>query len=360
MYLNRIAPSFGRAVSAADALTRNQTSFLVRPPGSRNRFRRTASVAAVATLLCFTPGTMFAQHGNYRHGSSGKVSKVTCSSGSLTGAGTDACTVTLTSAAGNGGMTVSLASSSSAVKVPTSVAVVSGATTAGFAATASVVSSAQTATLTASGNGNSAAYSLQLKPATTIPTGTAALTLGSTSVAFGSVSLNTPSTQTVKLTSSGTASLTISSAPIKGTGFTMSGVTTPLTLTPGQTATLDLQFDPTAAGADTGTVTIASNAASGGTATIGLSGTGTSAAGYQVQLTWDAPSSSSDPVAGYKVYRAASGGTSYQLLNTSVQQPTTYIDTTVLAGTSYTYEVMSVDASGVQSVPSNVYAAAIP
>jgi hypothetical protein len=178
-------------------------------------------------------------------------------------------------------------------------------------------------------------------------------------VAFGSVSLNTSSTQTVKLTSSGTASVTISGASITGTGFAMSGVTTPVTLTPGQAATLNLQFDPTAAGADTGTVTISSNASSGGTVTIGLSGTGTAAATYKVELAWAAPASSSDPVAGYHVYRSSSGG-AYALLNSSVNVPTTYTDTTVQAGTTYDYEVKSVDASGVESAASGVYAAAVP
>lgn len=312
-------------------------------------------------LLCGLPSGMFAQHQHgYRNGGGSReeLSGLTCSNGSLTGAGTDACTVTLTEAASGDGFMVNLASSSSAVKVPASVTVVSGATSARFTATASTVSSAQTATLTASDSNNSESYSLQLKPAATT-TGTPALTVGSASVAFGSVSLNTPATQTVKLTSSGTASVTISAATIKGTGFTMSGVTAPLTLTAGETATLDLQFDPTAAGADTGTVTISSNSSSGATSTIALSGTGTSSTAYAVDLSWDSPASSSDAVTGYNIYRASSGG-EYELLNKSVNAPTTYTDTTVQAGASYTYEVMSVDSSGVQSAPSNVFSATVP
>ena len=75
-------------------------------------------------------------------------------------------------------------------------------------------------------------------------------------MAFGNVDLNTPTTQTVLLTSSGTAAVTINAASLTGTGFTMSGVTAPVTLSPGQTETLDLVFDPTAAGAATGLVTI--------------------------------------------------------------------------------------------------------
>ncbi|MFP5228638.1 MAG: choice-of-anchor D domain-containing protein [Acidobacteriota bacterium] len=171
--------------------------------------------------------------------------------------------------------------------------------------------------------------------------------------------MNTPATQTVRLTSSGTAPLTISGATIQGTGFSMSGMTTPLTLPPAQTATLDVQFKPAAAGTDAGTVSILSNAASGGSSAIALSGTGTSASSYEVQLNWSAPASSSDAVTGYNVYRAANGG-AYQRLNSSASQSATYTDTTVQSGTSYSYEVMSVDASGVESAPSNLYTAAVP
>ena len=312
----------------------------------------------MVTLLCCAPGLMLGQHRGVR--GSHPLGSLTCNSASLTGAGTDACQVTLT-AVTSSEMTVSLASSSSAVKVPASLAVAAGTSSAKFTATASAVSSAQTATLTASDSSNSETYSLQLKAALTGTTGTTAgLTLGSSSVAFGSVNLNSPATQTVKLTFSGTGSVTISAAAIKGTGFSMTGMTTPLTLSAGQTATLDLQFDPTAAGADTGTATITSNASSGGTATIALSGTGTSTAAYQVELDWDAPGSSGVTVSGYHIYRAPSGSSSYTLLNSSVTQPTTYSDTAVQAGSTYNYKVTSVDSSGVESSPSSVYTATIP
>jgi fibronectin type 3 domain-containing protein len=77
-------------------------------------------------------------------------------------------------------------------------------------------------------------------------------------------------------------------------------------------------------------------------------------------LTWNAPSNSSDPVAGYNVYRLPSGGTSYQLLNSSAITTTSYLDTTVTNGQTYDYIVESVDASGVTSTPSNMASANIP
>jgi hypothetical protein len=132
-----------------------------------------------------------------------------------------------------------------------------------------------------------------------------------------------------------------------------------MTLNAGQTSTLEVQFDPTTTGAQTGTVALASNCSMGGTMTVALSGTGAASATYEVELNWDAPASSGDPVAGYHIYRATSGG-SYTLLNSSVNVPTTYSDTTARAGATYNYEVTSVDASGVESIPSNVFTAAIP
>jgi hypothetical protein len=283
----------------------------------------------------------------------GALSSLTCTTMSYSAAGTDACTVTLSAAAPAGGLVVTLASNNSAVTVPASVTVAAAATTAPFTATIAAVTSTQTATLTATASGVAKTAVLQLTG------GSIGLTLGSTSVAFGNVNLNTPTTQTVLLTSSGTAAVTISAATLTGTGFTMSGVTAPVTLSPGQTETLDLVFDPTTAGAATGLVTITSNATSGATATIALSGAGVSSALYEVQLTWDAPTETTDPAVGYNVYRSTGSG-SYELLNTSVNTPTTFTDTTVASGSSYNYEVTSVDASGVESAPSNVYTAAIP
>jgi len=193
----------------------------------------------------------------------------------------------------------------------------------------------------------------------TVNQGTSTLSISATSVGFGNVALNTPATQTVILSSTGTASVTVNSAVLTGTGFTMSGPRFPATLTPGQTAALNVEFDPTAAGAATGSLTITSTSSSNGTAVIPLTGTGV-ASSYAVDLSWDAPTSSADPVAGYNVYRSPSGASTYQLLNSSVDTQTTYVDSTVQDGQSYDYIVESVDDSGVESAPTSPVAVAIP
>ena len=207
-----------------------------------------------------------------------------------------------------------------------------------------------TVTLSATNSAGTGTGSLAL---TIAAAAQATLSINATSLSFGDVYLNSPATQSVTLTSSGTAAVTVSAATISGAGFSDSGATFPLTLTPNQTATLAVEFDPTAAGAVTGSLTIASNSSSNGTAVVSLSGTGETDEAWEVNVTWSAPTSSPDPVAGYNVYRSSNGGTSYQQLNAASITTTTYSDTTVQTGVAYDYIVESVDANGLTSSPSN-------
>ncbi len=108
-------------------------------------------------------------------------------------------------------------------------------------------------------------------------TGTAGnpqLTIGAASLSFGSIAVNTPTTQSLVLTSTGTTPVIVNSATITGAGFTLIGGSFPVTINPNQTLTLQLQFDPTTAGALTGQITIKSNSTTGNSAVVGLSGTG--------------------------------------------------------------------------------------
>jgi fibronectin type 3 domain-containing protein len=133
-------------------------------------------------------------------------------------------------------------------------------------------------------------------------------------------------------------------------------------LNPTLAITLDVIFDPTAAGAASGQLTI-NNASTGASSAVALTGTGAGGSAptpHQVSLTWDAPTSSPDPVAGYNIYRSSSGSTSYQLLNASIDTQTTYVDTNVQESATYIYYVMSVDSSGLQSTSSNQVTATIP
>jgi len=186
------------------------------------------------------------------------------------------------------------------------------------------------------------------------------LSLNATTIAFGNVNLNSPATQSLILTSTGASAVTVSAATVIGSGFTISGASFPISLTTNQTATLSVQFDPTIAGTASGTLTIVSTSLTNPIAIIGLSGTGVVEVPYQVNLSWDAPSSSPDPVAGYNVYRSPDGASTYQQLNTAVVTQTSYVDTGVQDGQSYDYIVESVDSSGIESAPSNTATVPIP
>jgi hypothetical protein len=210
--------------------------------------------------------------------------------------------------------------------------------------------------LTATGNPTSVTVSMS-GTGETKTTGPA-LQLQSTSVNFGNVQINTSATQSVTITSSGTAALVISGATVTGSDFAVSGLTFPATLNPTQTATLDIGFDPVAAGATTGQITLSTNTPSG-SAAIALGGTGEIAA-YEVELSWDAPAASSDPPVGYNIYRSVNGSTVYNLRDLTVNESTSYTDTAVQVGDTYSYYVESVDAHGNHSAPSNIFTATIP
>ena len=202
-----------------------------------------------------------------------------------------------------------------------------------------------TATIALSGNGIAE------------PTGPA-LKLQSTSIAFGDVSLNTPATQTVQVTSSGTAPLIISAITLTGESFHVDGASLPLTLNPAQSLTLTISFDPSAAGTVTGSISLLSNA-SPAKATIALSGTGETRT-YQVGLSWDSPVDSKVPIVGYRIYRESSSDSFYSLLNATLVGATSYTDGSVAAGMTYNYYVESVDAEGNSSSPSNTFTITIP
>lgn len=278
---------------------------------------------------------------------------IQCTSTSVVGSASDGCTVSLTGPAPSAGISISLASSNSAVAVPSSVTIPAAATAVTFNISISAVTTTQSTTINATAGSVSTNVVIQLMPSAPV------LSVNATSVSFGSVPVNATSTQSVTLSSTGSQPVTVNSISITGTGFSISGVSFPVTLTPGQSVVLSVAFAPSASGSISGQLTISSNSASNPTNAISLTGTGVVAA-HSVSLTWDAPASSPTPVAGYNVYRAPTGSTSYQLLNTGVDTQTAYVDYTVQSGLTYDYIVRSVDTQGVESAPSNTSTATIP
>jgi hypothetical protein len=97
------------------------------------------------------------------------------------------------------------------------------------------------------------------------------LTATPASVSFGSVQIGQSQTQTETVNNTGSASATISQASVSGTGFSISGITTPVTLGPGQSTSFSVTFAPQSSGNFSGSVSIASDA-SNSPLTMSLSG----------------------------------------------------------------------------------------
>jgi hypothetical protein len=104
--------------------------------------------------------------------------------------------------------------------------------------------------------------------------GAGVLSANSTTLSFGNIAVGSTGSQSVTVTNTGTATVNIASATISGAAFTVVGGNPASSIAVGQSATVQIQLAPTAAGAVTGTFTITSDASNSPLA-ISLSGTGT-------------------------------------------------------------------------------------
>jgi hypothetical protein len=111
-----------------------------------------------------------------------------------------------------------------------------------------------------------------------------ALGANPTSLAFGSVQVGNSANLSETLTNTGGTNLTISAATASGNGFSLSGLSLPLTLTAGQSTSFTVLFAPTTNGAANGSVSITSNG-SNPNLSIPLSGTGVTPGTLTANLT---------------------------------------------------------------------------
>ena len=101
-----------------------------------------------------------------------------------------------------------------------------------------------------------------------------ALSPSPSALSFGNVQVGNNRQLSETLTNSGGVNVHITQATIAGTGFSMSGLTPPLLLTPGQHYTFTVTFTPPSPANDSGNVSIVSDASNPNLG-IPLSGTGT-------------------------------------------------------------------------------------
>ena len=180
------------------------------------------------------------------------------------------------------------------------------------------------------------------------------LTPSTTSLSFGSQALNASATQSVTLTNTGNAAVSISQVNVTGTGFTLSGSAPLVTLSAGQAASFSVTFTPTAAGSDAGSASVVSTAANS-PLSISLSGSG--AQPHFVSLAW---SETSSGVVGYNVYSSTQPSGPYSRLNTAPVATMAYTDNTVQSGQTYYYWITALDSSGNESAFSTDVAVTIP
>jgi hypothetical protein len=104
------------------------------------------------------------------------------------------------------------------------------------------------------------------------------ISVAPSALGFGNVRVGASQSQAVTITNTSTQTVTVSWTGVYGTGFSISGLTYPLSLAPGTSAVLSVTFAPLAVGSDTGSVWVRTSATGRRyrrrTASAALTGTG--------------------------------------------------------------------------------------
>ena len=108
----------------------------------------------------------------------------------------------------------------------------------------------------------------------------AGITASPSSLSFGQVAVGSSSTLPVVLTNTRTWKLTLTALQLSGAGFSVSGATLPITLSTGQSITLNLTFAPLSAITSSGSVFV-----TGPALNVPLNGTGTGTTAGQLTIT---------------------------------------------------------------------------
>ena len=192
---------------------------------------------------------------------------------------------------------------------------------------------------------------------TPTPVGSSAsLSATPSSLGFGSQVLNTPTTQTTKITNTGSVAVAITQDSIVGSGFS-TGITTPINLNPAQSVSVPVVFNPGAAGTVNGSLALMSNGTT--VLSVPLAGTGLAPLAHSVDIAWDA--SSSTALQGYNVYRSTVSGGPYTKISPALAATALlFTDTSPVSGKQYFYVVTAVDSSGAESAASTQVAVTIP
>ncbi len=265
-----------------------------------------------------------------------------------TAAGGASVTVSQIKTTGTGFSTSSTSSVELAPGQSTDISVSFKPTAAGSASgslTIDVVGASDPASVPLSGNGTSSS-----SPA---PAGSLSIT---SQLSFGNVNVGSSKNLTATIQATN-ADVAISSASWTGSGYSVSGITFPVTVKAGASKTFTVTFAPQSAGSSSGNISLTSDAANSPT-TSTFSGTGVAVAQqHVVNLSWAASTSS---VAGYNIYRGTQSGGPYAKINGSLRTATNYADNSVQSGNVYFYVATAVDSSSNESSYSGEVAASVP
>lgn len=187
---------------------------------------------------------------------------------------------------------------------------------------------------------------------TNTTTPTAQLGVTPTTLSLGNVVVGTSGTASGSLSASG-GSVTVTGASSSNSAFVIGGLSLPVTIPAGQSIPFTITFSPQVSGTAGATLTFASNAQPSSTAES-LTGSGTPAPTYTVNLSWAASSSAN--ISGYNIYRApyTTSCGAFKRLNSQLNTGTLYSDSTVADGASYCYATTAVNSSSGESGYSNI------
>jgi hypothetical protein len=152
----------------------------------------------------------------------------------------------------------------------------------------------------------------------------------------------------------GNSSVTISTVNQTAQGYSLSGISFPVTLSAGQQVPFTVTFTPESAGTTTGSLSFVTDSSP---LTATLTGYTGAASGHIVGLSWSA---STSPVLGYNIYRSSQSGGPYAKLTGSPEPGTSYEDSTAQSGNTYYYVATSVSDSMAESGYSNQTTATVP
>ena len=216
-----------------------------------------------------------------------------------------------------------------------------------------------------------------------VPAGQLALT--PVNLNFGKVPVGQQATKTGTITA-GNAGIKVTSADWNGEGFSVSGISFPVTVPAGQSISFRVTFAPQKAGASSGSVMFLSDASNsplkaalkanatqsgaGGTQSASTDGgqsgpdgtqssstDGSQSSGHAVVLSWRSAGAN---VVGYNVYRGPNVKGPFTKINSSPHPKSSFTDTSVKAGATYVYVTTAVNQHGKESKGSNQVQVKIP